>query len=431
MHLTNQTEFGTIDIGKNVNWLRIFRGFTLEPVMAPLKVRTTQDGLALVQQHIDARLAHCDHFYLALEPTGIYHENWARALEAYYQPYITGATQPRIDFRFLNPHRVKLKRQELHGRNRKTDPIDLVAMAYCLRDGLGYPVWLPVGAALLLQEWIRAFHQASRERRHLQRQILTQLDRVWPGAVINVKRFQKAHPDLEPPSPIVKSKPLERQRLRAFLIHCPNPHDTRDLGPTGIQDLLRAHVGRCGPKTAQHVYQILQDAVLPPPAVATVLAQRLQRDFQRYLELELHLTDLETQATTLVPHSPAAVLDTVPGISAFLAARYLAGVGHQRRFDHPKRIWACAGFDVLTADSGDSQRVGHISKRGDSTFRDTLFLIGWHTSRHCPPIQQAYQRARRRDMGDVGATIHAAHKANRLCWRLLYDQVPYDPQRHR
>jgi hypothetical protein len=34
-------------------------------------------------------------------------------------------------------------------------------------------------------------------------------------------------------------------------------------------------------------------------------------------------------------------------------------------------------------------------------------------------------------MGDVAATLHAAHKANRICHHLLYHQVPFDPDRLR
>ena len=429
--ITDHTEFGAIDIGKNVNWLRIFRGLALEPVCEPLKVRTTQAGLAVVTAQIDARLAHCDRFYLALEPTGIYHENWARALADRYRAHSAGTQPPPLDFRFLNPYRVKLKRQQLAGRNTKTDPLDLIAMAHCLRDGVGYPAWYPTGVELQFQEWIAAYYQAARAQRLLARTILTQLDRLWPGALVDGTQFRRAHPELEPPIPIVQSHPLERERLRTLLDYCPNPYAALDLGQDGLMALLRQHIGRCGPATAQRIRQVWLTAVLPAPEAAAVYTQRLQAAWQRYHDLEAHLSDLQTQAEALVPQSPAAVLDTIPGVSAFLAARYLAAVGHHRRFPDPDAIWRLAGFDVLQDDSGDRRRAGHISKRGDPTFRDTLYLIGWHTSRQCPPIQQARQRALDRGLGDVGATLHAAHKANRLCGRLLYDQSPYDPQRHR
>ncbi len=124
-----------------------------------------------------------------------------------------------------------------------------------------------------------------------------------------------------------------------------------------------------------------------------------------------------------MPTSPAAVLVSVPGMSADHAARYLAAVGDINRFPSADHLWAFAGFDPVYEQSGDSAWVGHLSKRGDPAFRDTLFLIGQSTARHCPPIRQAFQRAyRRQPRRRVLATLHAAHKANRLLYHLLRTQ---------
>ncbi len=116
-----------------------------------------------------------------------------------------------------------------------------------------------------------------------------------------------------------------------------------------------------------------------------------------------------------------------------------------QRFTRAAQIWGFAGFDPLigsaslgTQQSGDFRRVGHISKKGDPGLRDTLYLIGLspgtlegHTARSIPAIDRVKQRAKARGMGDVGATLHAAHKANRICHHLLYYQVPFDPDRVR
>ena len=110
----------------------------------------------------------------------------------------------------------------------------------------------------------------------------------------------------------------------------------------------------------------------------------------------------------------------------WLAARYLAHLGHPQRFTHAQEIWAFAGFDVVTEESGDFRRVGHITKKGSPGLRDTLFLIGLHTARQIPAIGRAKQRAIARGKSDIAATIHAAHKANRICHHLLFHQIPFD-----
>ncbi len=428
------TLFVTLDIGKNVNWFGAYAGHELKPVVEPTKVRTDQSGFECFSSTMDALLA-CgtyERLVLGLEPTGIYHEAWARALHERYAPQRAGQLQPALDFCFLNPLLSKRRREILNrGRHHKTDPIDLRAIAFCLRDGLGQPAFFAAQTELSFQLWGVAYRQTYRHRRRLENVLLAQLDRLWPGAVVNLKRFKRAHPDLEAPVPLVSTRALERYSLRAILQHCPNPHHFLALGPDGIQAFFRTHVGRCGPVTANTAYQVVKNAVLPPPPVAAVLAGQLQADFDYFLSLEQRFEALCAQAGTLVPDSPAAVLTSIPGLSDLLAARYLAHLGHPQRFLKASQIWSFAGFDPATEESGDFRRTGHITKKGEAGLRDTLFLIGFHTAQHVPAIARLKRKALARNKGHVGSTIHAAQKANRLCHHLLYHQIPFDPDRSR
>jgi len=426
--------FITLDIGKNVHWLAAYAGFELKPVIEPLKVRSDKAGFERVTRLIDGLLSSGEYERVILghEPTGIYHEAWARALAERYEAYRQGQCQPVLEYRFINPLLSKRQRETSgNGRKRKSDKLDLKAMALCLREGQGQPAFLPSAQALRFQLWGQAYRQNRRELRCLNVNLLSQLDRLWPGMLVNTKRFQKMHPELEVPVPLVLSKPLERQRVRVIIQHCPNPHQFLGLGQGGIQSFFRQHLGRCGEATASLAYPLVQQALLPPSELADLLADQLQLDFEYYLSLEQRFETLAHQAESLVPDSPAAVLTTIPGVSSLLAARYLAHLGHPQRFQKAAEVWALAGFDPLTEESGDFRRVGHISRKGDPDLRDTLFLIGLHTANHLPAIAQVKQRARQRGKGDIGATLHAAQKANRICHHRLYHQLPFDPARLR
>jgi transposase len=428
------TLFVTLDIGKNVNCFGAFAGYELKPVIAPREVRTDRIGFEQVTTAIDALLAGgaYERVVLGHEPTGVYHENWARALAERYQAHRTGQQQPPLDYCFLNPWLSNRRRDELNrGRKRKTDPNDLKAIASCLRDGLGQPAFLASDQNLRFQLWGRAYLQNRQERHRLATSLLAQLDRLWPGAVVNLKRFRKAHPKLEPPVPLIASRPLERQRLRTLLQHCPNPYHFRELGPGGIQRFYRTHIGRCGSATARLAFNVVRNAVLPPPEVAELLAEQLQLDFQHFLSLEQQFQRLELQAAELVPGSPAQVLTTIPGIGDFLSARYLAHLGHPQRFLKASHVWAFAGFDLVTEESGDFRRIGHLTKKGEPAFRDTLYLIGFNAAKNIPAIARTKRKALARGKGQVGATLHAAGKANRICHYLLYHQLPFDPDRVR
>jgi len=415
-----------IDIGKNVHCYGAYAGADLHPVCPPREVRGTRPGYAQFRAWLEEQLQSGQYapVIVGLEPTGIYHETWAHALRQ--------DLGPQLDLRFLNPYQTKQKRKQLqNGRRRKTDSLDVAAIAHCLRDGLGNPARLPQGEALRFELWASDFRQAHREAQRLQVNLLTQIDRLWPGALVDVRAFRQAHPKLELPQPLLLSHPLQRTLLHLILTHAPNPHEWTAKSLAEVQAFFREHGLRCGPRTAQKVLHVVQEALLPPPEMALLLAQRLQTDFARYLHLAQRLEQLRQQAEELIPHSPGAVLTTLPGVGPFQAAQYLAYIGDVQRFAHADQIWSLAGFDVQQDDSGDRRRLGKITKRGNPGLREVLFSIGLNTSQHCPAIAKAKERALQRGKGPVGAVIHAAHKANRICYHLLWYQVPFDPEQMR
>lgn len=425
-----KTAFVAMDIGKNVHWFGAFEGLELEPIVEAFKLRSNQEGLGQVEEQLDGLLkgGKYERVVLGHEPTGIYHENWARALLRRYEPYLATDSCPQLVYRFVNPKVVKKRREGLtNGRYRKSDQIDLWAIVHCLRDGAGYPALLSKGEELWLGQWTRRQRQLQKRQREGEMQVLAQLDQLWPGLLVDVRRFEAMHPELAAPVPLVGTKPLTRRSVQAILNHCPDPHQFLGLGVEGIQAFFRQHIGRCGEATARKAYQIVAEAVLPPPEVAALLAVQLRWEASDLAQLTAQKQALEAEAEARVPQTAAWVLTTIPGISPVLAARYLGYLKHPQRFGTPAEVWAYAGFDPVLEESGDSRRVGKISRQGHPGLRDTLYLMGFHTARHLPAVKTVYQRALARGKGKVGATLHAAHKTNRLCHRLLYEQLPFDP----
>jgi len=416
------------DIGKNVHWFGCYDS-RLTELVAPRKVRSHLLGFQEFTAIVDPLLA-SGRFRSAVlghEVTGVYHEPWAWQIQEHYRRWLAPDAACPLTYRWLNPLLTKKRQDELSVRPRTTDRTAVYAVAACLADGLGHPAHLCTGGDAHLRELVRTYEQLHRQQRHLARQLSPQIDRLWPGAIADVKQFRAAHPELDPPLPIVRTKALDRDRLATLLLHCPNPHEALDLGPEGLQALLREHVGRAGPKTVQAILTMLRQAPLPPKSVAGFYAQRLQADYQAYADLGTRLAALEAVIAALVATTDARFLDSVPGISPLFAARYLVAIGQAAYYQTAAQIWALAGYDLVTAESGDTKRLGHITKRGSPAFRDTLFQIGYHTASQCPPIGQTFLDARERGLDEVLATIHAAHKANRLCFTLLTERRAYQP----
>ena len=248
-----------LDIGKNVHWMRAESGagVLLHP---PKPLPTNYEGYREWQQCLHSHCAdgQFDLLVVGHEPTGIYHETWCRHILQDFAPYLAEGAQPQLLYRFLNPYQVKLEREQLVLRLRKDDPLDLWAIQNLLQQGQGVPATLPDAPTAQLHQYVFFAHQATRRLKATRLDLLRQFDRIWPGAVLNLKRFRRAHPDLPCPIPIVETKPLERDTFRLLLEHCPNPYRVRELGEQGIIDLFHQHEQDCGPVTARRILTCAQ-----------------------------------------------------------------------------------------------------------------------------------------------------------------------------
>lgn len=419
-----------LDIGKNVHWATAWTASGVE-LVRPHRLPATQTGLTQFIHMTDGLIAEHDPLLVLLghEPSGVYHEPWARALMNYYGPHINGQSQPAFDYRFFNPYQVKLARLQTHLRHRKTDPRDLAAMLDLMLRGLGQPAFLPTGTELLIRQEIGFIRAQSRLLGHLDRQLRQQLDRLWPGAIVNLKQFSRAHPGLPKPTPIIQTRPLQRDRIRVLLTHCPNPHDLIAMSDQHILDLYREHVGRAGPALLNTLRTWADNAVLLPSDVSASLAEQLQRLFLQYVAAETLIEEGRGRLVPLIPDTPARHLPAIPGLGDMDAAAYLAGVGSIHRFHRAAEVWAFAGFDPIADGSGDKpDRVGRISKHGDPGFRDALYQMGYRTAQNYAPLSITFLDAFDRGQCEVEATIHAAHRVNRICFHLMKNDEPFESQ---
>lgn len=424
---TTDTLIVALDIGKNVHCLACYDGDLTELVPAR-ELRSDLDGFAQFRAIVDPWLTsgRFRQVLIGNEPTGVYHEPWAWQIHA---AYLDPAAPPAcpVTYHWLNPLLSKRRREQASVRKRSTDALAVAAIAACLADGLGYPAYLPDATTAQLIELVRTWEQQQQHVRHLARQLLPQIDRLWPGAIVDVKKFHQAHPDLPLPQPLVETDPLNRARVAALLLHAPNPYTVLAWTPAELIAFLRQHVGRGGPRTAERIFSVLRQAPLPPPDLAAILAARLQADYQTYHAATTRCAATESALVAVTPQTDARFVDSIPGIGPLLAARYCAAIGVVSRFPSAAHVWAFAGWDPITDDSGDRRRSGQISRRGAPFFRDTLFLIGLHTAQHCPSIGLTFLDACERGLPFPKAVIHAAHKANRLCFALLRERRLYRP----
>jgi len=417
-----------LDVGKNIHWASASTAAGVE-LVRPHRLPTSQQGLSDFMGQVDhfVREQQPQLVLLGHEPSGVYHETWARALMERYAPHLNGQAKPAFEYKFFNPYQVKLARQQTHLRHRKTDPRDLAAMLDLALRGLGYPAFLATDTELLIRQEVNFIRAQTRLLLRLEQQLRQQLDRLWPGAVVNLKQFQRAHPGMPLPTPLIQTDPFQRERLRVLLAHCPNPYQLKAMSDDQILALYRQHVGRAGPVLLNTLHTWADNAVLPPPDVAAPLAEQLHRLFQQYIHTETLIEEGRGHLIPLVPKTSARHIVPIPGLGEYDAACYMAGVGSIQRFRRAAEVWSFVGYDPIQDGSGDRpDRVGHISKHGDPPFRDSLFQMGFRTALHYAPLTLTFLEAFDRGLSEIEATIHAAHRINRICFHLMLYDEPFE-----
>jgi hypothetical protein len=362
----DKTLIAPLDIGKNADWAAFHTrdGLLLHP---PIEVSTLKEGYeryvntleALISQHQPQLVV------LGHEPTGVYHESWARNLMTDYADHLAGRACPRFIYHWVNSYQVKLNRNQITLSFNKTDLIDLGAIGDLLLRGLGFPARLPTATDLLVRQEVHALRATQAAQRRVANRIISTFDQLVPGAFLNTRRFARAHPSLPVPTPLA-TRPLERQMVEALITLCPNPYDLLSLGRPGIVALFHAHGYRCGPKTADKILGVVRRALLPPADVAPAFATILQREFEHHQFLASQQHQALDNLESLLPTTCARHLLAIPGSSPHLVARYLTGVGSVNNVLFADQVWSKAGMAPAVYITGDVLIHGEMSKQGQN-----------------------------------------------------------------
>jgi transposase len=88
------------------------------------------------------------------------------------------------------------------------------------------------------------------------------------------------------------------------------------------------------------------------------------------------------------------LLMSIPGVGPRTAEAVLAFTDDVERFAGSKEYCGYFGVTPRLDQSGDSRRVGHISKKGPSVVRWVLVESSWKVIRYSPAIREFYERVR-------------------------------------
>jgi len=115
-------------------------------------------------------------------------------------------------------------------------------------------------------------------------------------------------------------------------------------------------------------------------------------------------------------------LRTIPGVGPRLAEALVAQFDDPQRLKNSREVGPYLGLVPKQWQSGETERLGHITRQGSSLVRALLVEASWAGLRYNPALRELFQRVRRgrKDRRKIAIVAVARHLAV-YCWAMLRD----------
>src|SRR5215831_10531055 len=97
--------------------------------------------------------------------------------------------------------------------------------------------------------------------------------------------------------------------------------------------------------------------------------------------------------------SAVALLRTIPGVGARTAEAVAAFIDDPHRFRNAKAVGRYFGLVPSQDQSGERNRLGHITREGPAVVRQLLAEAAWQALRRSPTVRSYFERVQRGDPG--------------------------------
>lgn len=137
---------------------------------------------------------------------------------------------------------------------------------------------------------------------------------------------------------------------------------------------------------------------------------------------------LEEEITACEQSAAAAHLDSIPGVTPFVAQACLLFFTY--RPEQTVKSWiGFTGLDISSRESGTWKGRCKLTKRGNSFLRHRLFSAAWGARMSNAQFKSYYMFLRAQSRSHVEALLIIARKIVRIMFKLVETNLPYDPSK--
>jgi len=152
-------------------------------------------------------------------------------------------------------------------------------------------------------------------------------------------------------------------------------------------------------------------------------SQELRRDLllEEIDTLNRQLRRIEQELNRRGQQSPGVMqLQSIPGVGRSTAEAIAAFLDDPHRFPNAKAVGQYFGLVPRQDQSGDKNRLGHISREGPPVVRQLVAEAAWQARRRSPTVRAYFERAQRGDpQRKKIALVATAHYLVRVMYALL------------
>jgi len=152
-------------------------------------------------------------------------------------------------------------------------------------------------------------------------------------------------------------------------------------------------------------------------------SQQLRRDLllEEIETLIRQVRRIEQQLSRQAQQTAAvAQLRSIPGVGIRTAEAVAAFVDDPQRFRNAKAVGSYFGLVPCQDQSGDKNRLGHITRAGAPVVRQLVAEAAWQALRRSPTVRAYFERTQRGDpQRKKIALVATAHYLVRVMWALL------------
>ena len=220
---------------------------------------------------------------------------------------------------------------------------------------------------------------------------------------------------------------IHHKSVYALLQEAPSPELLASMHMTHLANLLRvASHGHFRKVKAQELRVLAQKSVgSNDSSISIQITQTIE-------QIELLNSQLDNVKAQIADIASAlnSVIMTIPGMNTLEAGMILGEIGDIHRFSNPSKLLAFAGLDPTVCQSGKfNASHTRMSKRGSRILRYALVYSAHNVVKNNSTFKEFYDSKISQGRTHYAALGHCAGKLVRIIFKLLTDNVPFDPAR--